>query len=228
MRFANHLFSRLNCFGDVLFERNIALTMKKNMYNKNIGGEIKKRVLLLSFLLTFCLAYSVYGEEISPFKNKFSIGINDLPWNASTISFRWWKNKDRGSELSIGRFSGKIEKENDELNLVADISEIRYDWLRRKKCTLLENSYTTRGIGIASTFRGSFHGESRKVDFSFYIRFPIGFEHFFLKRYPNISYSLQADFYSGLGYEHSAPYNVNVAHLYLGVAPRFFFRFYFR
>ena len=50
---------------------------------------MKRRVLVVIVLFILCSSYSSYGEEtaqskepISPIKNKFSIGVNDLPWDA--------------------------------------------------------------------------------------------------------------------------------------------------
>ena len=225
---------------------------------------MKRRVLVLVAVVIFFLSFSVQAQEIapssklnSPSSNRFSIGVNDLPWDATKISLRWWKSENRGHELSLGYFRAEIgdkEYASDYATRDGDlvdvsVTEIRYDWLRRKKSPLLDELYITGGIGFAVDFSvrsdesRSFYDydtielrdEYKFASTSFYARFPIGFEHFFLKKYPNISYSLEADFYAGVGYDYASSRHEGLSlvksdtkagEISLGVIPRFYFRFY--
>jgi hypothetical protein len=226
---------------------------------------VKRGVLVVVVLFVVCFSYSVYAIEpassddaSSPAKNKFSIGVNDLPWDATKISLRWWKNESRGHEFSVGYFKTEIGNNESRTDYgsngdgqVVDVrvTEIRYDWLRRKKSSLVDNLYLTGGVGLATAF--SAHSDEMKtvydtlednrkfkyLDLSFYTRFPIGLEHFFLKQYPNISYSLEADFYAGFGYNykdlkyegfHQLENKTSTGRVIFGVEPRFYFRFYLR
>ncbi|MCJ7507597.1 MAG: hypothetical protein MUO85_02550 [candidate division Zixibacteria bacterium] len=225
---------------------------------------MKRRVLALVAVVIFFLSLSAQAQEIapssklnSPSSNRFSIGVNDLPWDATKISLRWWKNENRGHELSLGYFRAEIgDREytsdyathNEDLVEVR-VTEIRCDWLRRKKSPLLDELYITGGIGFAVDFSVrsdeirdvydtvEFRGEYKFMRTSFYARFPIGFEHFFLKKYTNISYSLEADFYAGVGYDYASSKHEGLSlvksetkagEISLGVTPRFYFRFYLK
>ena len=83
---------------------------------------MKKRILAITILFVVCLSYSIYGQEtaspdeissISSITNKYAIGINDLPWEASRVSFKWWKDENRGRELSVGDLRGNIDKSDE-------------------------------------------------------------------------------------------------------------------
>jgi hypothetical protein len=227
---------------------------------------MKKRVLAVLIVFILCLCFPTHGGEpaqskkpASSIKNRFSIGVNDLPWDASKVSLRWWKSENRGHELSLGYFRAEIgDKEftsdyatRDGDLVDVSVTEIRYDWLRRKKSPLLDELYITGGIGFAVDFSVrsdesrsvydydtvEFRDEYKFTSTSFYARFPIGFEHFFLKKYTNISYSLEADFYAGVGYDYASSKHEGLSlvksetkagEISLGVTPRFYFRFYLR
>ena len=212
---------------------------------------MKKGVLVMSILFLVCFSYSIYGQEatssdegISISANKCAIGINDLPWRASTVSFKWWKDEHRGRELSVGGLRGNISRNDEDMRIDARISSIRYDWLRRKEFTQLKGAYITRGVGITVGFGGqlsetdrdeAYQRENRQGYLSSSIHIPVGIEHFFLRRYPKISYSLQVDFYGELGYKYLyAKYGTSPKReshrgsVSLGVSPQFYLWFYLK
>jgi hypothetical protein len=108
-----------------------------------------------------CLSYAIFCKEVitsfeetsaTTIRNKFSIGVDKLPWDASKISLRWWKSENRGNEFSVGYLKGNVRKKyyEDKLDVELSISEVGYYWLSRKKFNHLERFYITRGIGISS------------------------------------------------------------------------------
>jgi hypothetical protein len=229
-----------------------------------------KSTFLLS--LTFLLVLSVFAEtetdsiisaNVEKHITGFSIGINDLPWDAREVSFRWWRKNEIGRELTINksyiRYSRQEETEEDSLGIgieetnrekYINIPEITYSFLNRKPLGA-ERMYLVKGIGIGLGFRISYDDtyapennisrEYKYYEGTFTIHFPIGIEHFFLEKYPNISYSLSADIYGTTtiynrkditSYPDSYPYTTRANNIWntqtsFGISPTFYLRAYF-
>ena len=206
------------------------------------------RVFTSIFFIIFFTSFSL-GQESEVNKNtidsnqsekyKFSIGIDNLPWDISKISFRWWKNRKKGNELSIGYFNeGSTDLNNSQI-LKLNFGEIRCDWIRRYRFPHFKGFYITRGVGFALGLKGNFsfkksNEKPERIDSYFSVYFPIGIEHFFLKKYPRLSYSLQADFYGKINYYHledtysDRKFEMTIWTLKLGVKIQFFLRLYLK
>lgn len=170
-------------------------------------------------------------------QNKFSFGINNVPWAVSMVSFRWWKSEKKGSEFTIGYFNNNHADYYFSDDTSFNIGLLRYDWLRRKKSAHLKGLYYTRGFGMSLGGNAEFRSEpyiSDKIFGVWTLYLPIGFEHFFLPNYRRLSYSFQADIYSSL----SGFYNKYNLHgkttettdwrVRLGVKLQFFLRLYLK
>jgi hypothetical protein len=74
-----------------------------------------KKIVVLSVLLVICISYPAYAESIGVLSedfladNDFSIGVNNLPWQSSRVSLRWWNQEDSGKEFSIGYVGSNID-----------------------------------------------------------------------------------------------------------------------
>jgi hypothetical protein len=172
-------------------------------------------------------------EETGPVPNTYSIGINNLPWHTTGVSLRWWKNEGAGGEFIISGTGGGVmnhEMEEEYQTGDFDISGLRYYWLRREENTRVADFYYIWGSGIGFDYTQStrFTGNSTKIQLDYY--WPMGIEHFFLKNYSNISYSIQADFCVQLSYWNfnSGSEHITANDLSFGVIPRFYLRYYFK
>lgn len=160
---------------------------------------------------------SIIPADVEKYRTGFSIGINNLPWDATGVSLRWWRKNGSGRELTISRsyisYSRGERTEEDSLGIEIEqtsrdksinIPDITFYFLNRKAIRG-EGMYLVKGIGIGTGFRifydNTYAPESDlSREYKYYsgdltLHFPIGIEHFFLEKYSNISYSLSADIY---------------------------------
>lgn len=230
-----------------------------------------KKIFLLWLAYLFVLP--VFGEtdtdsintiDLEKYRTGFSVGINDLPWDATGVSLRWWRKSGNGRELIINRtgiyinYSKGERTEEDSLGTETEqtrskrinIPNITYCFLSRKPLGV-KGMYLVKGIGLGAGFGISYNdiyppeGEDAR-EYRYYsgnttLSFPIGIEHFFLEKFPNISYSLSADIYGTLSFNYSKDireypdsYPIRsrtIADWYItpsfGISPAFYLRVYF-
>ena len=176
---------------------------------------------------------SIISADVEKHRTGVSIGINDLPWDATGVSLRWWRKDGSGRELIINRSSIYISysrgerTEEDSLGIEIEqttrekyinIPDITYSFLNRKAIGA-EGMYLVKGIGIGAGFRISYDNtyvpeNNISREYKYYagnltLHFPIGIEHFFLEKYPNISYSLSADIYGTISFYNRKDRTVN-------------------
>jgi hypothetical protein len=225
------------------------------------------------FTLIFTVAPSIFAEtelenitstESEKKKTCVSIGVNDLPWDATGVSLRWWRESGSGRELNVTKsnLSGRYRRVEriEEDSLESGIEKIRekyislpvitYYFLNRKALGA-ENMYLVKGIGFGLGFSAS-HQDSyipenditekdKRYSGTVKISFPVGVEHFFLEKFPNISYSLNADIHGTFSinyrkemieYPDSYPIEARtITDWYIspsfGISPAFYLRIYF-
>jgi hypothetical protein len=174
------------------------------------------------------------GMESSDFTK--SIGVNNLPWDATGVSFRWWKDDNKGRELIIGSLSSSLKWRDDLSYSLFNLSGLQYYLLERKELSSPENIYFTKGIGFGLGFQTTNNHDAANPDDQFQINaaflLPIGIEHFFLNNHQNISYSIEANPSAGLAYSyfysHAGNYTRHDMKLFIGVNPKFYIRIYFK
>lgn len=202
---------------------------------------------MVTLCLLFVLGFPVWAEDeptlddptlngTEPVQGTFSIGVNNFPWLASSMSLRWWKNENVGREFMIGTIGLEVSAQADtyegSTSSEFSISRLRYDWLHREKTDLMDNLYYIwgNGIGLVYDTEKTDILSNLEVDLIYY--HPLGFEQFFWDKYPNLSYSIQADFYAGVSYfSRSTSYNSGYetsTSFSVGVQPRFFLRYYIK
>ena len=210
---------------------------------------------------------SIISADVEKHRTGFSIGINDFPWDATGVSFRWWRTNGSGRELILNKDGIKItygEEEGTEVDSLEIenrqtrekeiyLPGIIYYFLNRK-ATGVKGMYLVKGIGIGANFNirrydsnSDITGDHiRDIEYRYFsggltIAFPIGIEHFFLEKYPNISYSLSADIYGtiSLNYrkdiiiyaDYYSPDSSTDNDWYIkpsfGISPAFYLRAYF-
>lgn len=158
------------------------------------------KIFTVLLIVTCIFSFPAAGEEAYE-KNRFSIGIDDVPWSISQVSLRWWRGEKKGSEFTIGYFNATHAEYDFSDDGSFSVGLLRFDTLRRKKSTKLRGLYYTRGFGISVGFNGEFlskYNDFERIYANTTLYLPIGFEHFFIPKYPKLSYSLQADIYSRL------------------------------
>ncbi len=138
-------------------------------------------------------------------KNRFSVGLNNMPWDVSRLSFRWWRNKYKGHEFTIF-ISSRADISGGNSSGI-HISEIRYDRLWRKRSRYIRGLYHVSGVGLGAGFDTLLKTrDTSSIQNSFdgflILYVPVGIEHFFLKSFSKLSYSLQVDFYGRVNYRH--------------------------
>jgi hypothetical protein len=136
-------------------------------------------------------------------KNRFSLGLNNLPWNASRLSFRWWRNRSSGHEFTIS-ISTRADISSPQSSGI-HIRELRYDRLWRKRSRYIRGLYHVGGFGLGGGLDSILRtpdSSSVKNSFDGYLQLyiPLGIEHFFLKSFSRLSYSIQLDFYGRVNY----------------------------
>jgi hypothetical protein len=187
--------------------------------------------------------------DTSYFQNHFSIGINDLPWEASSASLKWWKNGKTGFQLNVGSITtgySKTESTYDNESILnGGISNIGVYWLRRDALKRINGFFIEKGLGVSTSIFGNLRYRTVRsasdtlsdslADSRIYVdvRLPLGFEHFPIRGTNNISYSLDLDFYLGSGYlyrrnvdERNTGSRMNNFNFSIGVTPRFYLRWY--
>jgi len=221
------------------------------MHQRLAGFTYVSLVLFMWLVLPGAVAVCGTQAEIGDFNESgFSIGINDLPWEDFNVSFRWWGSGRSGRELEIRNIyissldygHGVSDANNKEVN----ISRVRFDFLRRRPTSFGRRFFIVNGFGVGARFHGkwstderyTFGSSKRKlIETELFCFIPFGVEHFFWRRFPYLSYSLQADFYlSGTyTYEYYSTSSENVYEcsensgysFIVGIDPRFYFRVYF-
>ena len=210
-------------------------------------------VLIVMSVLVFIGGESLVAADHSAesnFTKGFSIGINDIPWDATKVVFRWWRNEYSGIEFEIGDFSLSITNsgvggsDNNYTNI--NVGRIRFNFLKRRAAGDWSGLYLVYGVGVGVSFAGkweesdfSYTGcvQKKTIQPKLLLFVPFGVEHFFWKRFPYLSYSLEADLYfSGTyryKYRHSESEDIVETQEYgdyflgMGFDSRFFLRLYF-
>ncbi len=233
-----------------------------------------ENILSLSLVLLFVSPLfaetqtdSIISADVEKHRTGFSIGINDFPWDATGVSFRWWRTNGSGRELILNKDGIKITYGKEEGTEV-DSLEIENRQSREKEIYLpgiiyyflnrkaigVKGMYLVKGIGIGANFNIRRYDSNsditgdyiRDIEYRYYsggltFAFPIGIEHFFLEKYPNISYSLSADIYGTISLNYRKDIR-NYADYYshdistdndwyiepsFGISPVFYIRAYF-
>ena len=194
---------------------------------------------LLCVLISSSSTFALQTDQMQLPEYSKSIGIDNLPWDASKVSFRWWKNKSVGKEIVIGNFSAHTTWGNDRPDEWLSLTGIQF--FSYNKNNLLESNriHFTKGIGFrlsATTHNYSFPNSKSLTDRfigAAAIYFPVGIEHLFLNKYPNISYSLEANPYGNIIYQYNYhdPDSGNNstyhrASFSIGAGVRFYIRYY--
>lgn len=190
--------------------------------------------VILICIVVWLIASPVYSEEQN--KQTFSVGIDSWPWTVSKISFRGWNGK-RGWEISYGSLRYEEGSVFDFNPFSIYIDELRVNWLRRKAFKKVAGMYLVQGLGVAAGFNGNVVPETREDVKHQHFRtrltlfLPLGFEHFPIKGFPQMSYSLSLDPYIQGQYEYNKSYDqvlVNRFTLRLGLKVQFYARIYFK
>lgn len=195
---------------------------------------------LICVFISSSSTFALQKDQIQLPEYSKSIGIDNLPWDANKVSFRWWKNQSEGKEIVIGNFAAKTTWANDRPGEWTSLTGIQY--FSYKKNNLLESNriHFTKGIGFglsATTYNyislSNVKRSSDRFTGNATIYFPVGIEHFFLNNYPNISYSLEANPYGNIIYQYnyydpdsgnnSTYHRVSFS---LGAGVRFYIRYY--
>ncbi len=177
---------------------------------------ILKIIILLS--ITCLFVPSIFAEtnieSITKHRTGFSLGVDDFPWNASEVSLRWWQDNGKGKELAVEKFHLTINKSESETiapensrRTTISFPNITYYFLSRSPSSSFEDIYIIRGFGfglgldinlretvLSATDR--LFDDAYQGSLSFYI--PIGIEHFFWDKFPNLSYSIGFDLYGSI------------------------------
>jgi hypothetical protein len=203
---------------------------------------------------SLCAEEVLSGETERDFAldSKYSIGLNGIPWDATRVSFRIWKDERKGLEISVGKIDFGSEDQGEFTTYrFLKIDRIRFDWLRRSQPMSIEGLFLVRGYGLGLSGDASEYEDDRR-DNDYYMEMyrlrqrariylflylPLGIEYFFWERYPNVSFSVQADFYCRFGYgydfEYQSYYDIeeyesHSGYFTIGLEPSFYFRFYFK
>jgi opacity protein-like surface antigen len=195
---------------------------------------MKVKKILLVIVLTVMVFSFGSAEDLENPKDekKFSIGLDNLPWNSQKIALRWW-NKNHGFELTLGSFNEyqKSDWFNSDSNYIFD--EIRLNWLKRKQHSSIPNLYLVKGLGISTGFRwnsSNYNEEYDHFNSHLYLMMPIGIEHFPIKSFQNFSYSFSLDPYIGTNYNFykTNSYKSHNFDFIMGVKMQFFLRLYLK
>ncbi len=177
-----------------------------------------KSILLIS--ITCLFVPSIFAdtniESITNHRTGFSLGVDDFPWNAYEVSLRWWQDNGKGKELSIDKFYLSINKVESTSSgysrrTIISFPNITYYLLSRSPSSSFEDIYLVRGFGLGlgldiSLIETVFSDTDRLYNdiyqgsLSCYI--PIGIEHFFWDKFPNLSYSIGFDLYGSISFRY--------------------------
>ncbi len=176
-----------------------------------------KNILLMSLVLLFVspLFAETNIESTAKHRAGFSLGVDDFPWNANEVSLRWWQENGKGKELAVDRFYLSIDQiasteTETRKRTTITFPNIKYYFLSRSHSSFSEDIYFIRGFGLglgfdinlitteypAQSTRERTNTNDYWSSFSFYI--PIGIEHFFWEKFPNVSYSIGFDLYGSI------------------------------
>jgi hypothetical protein len=181
---------------------------------------ILKIIILLS--ITCLLVPPIFAEtdieSTTNHRTSFSLGVDDFPWNASEVSLQWWQDNGKGKELAVEKFYLTINKSESETitsensrRTTISFPNVSYYFLSRSPSRLFENLYLVRGFGFGlgldiSLIETVFSDTDRLYNdvylgsLSCYI--PIGIEHFFWDKFPNLSYSIGFDLYGSFSFRY--------------------------
>ena len=211
---------------------------------------ILKIIILLS--ITCLLVPPIFAEtdieSTTNHRTSFSLGVDDFPWNASEVSLQWWQDNGKGKELSVERFyfsinkSETLESENSRRTIIS-FPNIAYYLLYRSPSRFFENLYLIRGFGFGlgldiSLTETTFSDTDRLSDDNYWgslsLYIPIGIEHFFWDKFPNLSYTIGCDLYGSIGFRYLSRnrivtwQKVKEGTLNFGISsPKFFIRWCF-
>ncbi|MCK4351499.1 MAG: hypothetical protein KAX13_11600 [Candidatus Krumholzibacteria bacterium] len=194
-----------------------------------------RKSALIVLIAVIVLPCSILAEEVLSgeserdfaLDNRYSIGLDNIPWEASSVSFRIWKDERKGLEISLGRIDfGFEERDEYSTHRFLRFDRIRFDWLRRSQPLSIEGLFLVHGYGLGLSADAWERKSDRKSGDQYYtndyylrqkariylyLYLPLGIEYFFWERYPSVSFSVQADFYCRFGYgyefEFSSYYN---------------------
>ncbi len=155
-------------------------------------------------------------NDLEEYRTGFSLGVDDFPWNACRVSLQWWNKDGIGKELSIDKFYlsiNKVESTESEYGRRTTISfpGVTYYFLYRDSSSSLNGLYVIRGFGFGLGFETYFseithfnidHSIDKRYTSSLSVYIPIGIEHFFWDRFPNLSYSVGFDLYGSFSYSY--------------------------
>lgn len=217
-----------------------------------------RKVTLIALAATLLWPCSLEAEEVLSgeserdyaLDNRYSIGLNDIPWNATRVSFRLWRKERKGLELSIGKIDFGSESQSEfAIYRFIKVEQIRFDLLSRSQPMSIEGLFLVRGYGLGFSGDAWEQEDDRRTVYDdayrlrqrariyLYLYMPLGIEYFFWERYPNISFSVHADFYFRFGYGYNYEYEIyydrseyenHSVYFTLGLDPSFYIRFYFK
>ncbi|MBC8180041.1 hypothetical protein H8E88_02850 [candidate division KSB1 bacterium] len=194
---------------------------------------------LVVFLLLTTSTFSKVNRNNSSTDSsfKYSIGVDNTPWDAYNVSIRFWKNQTINNMLTIGRGTTTITTKDDTVYLDNYNVTFRIDRFNRqpfgKNNTLKFWVIIGKGVDFSVSFRDYTHSPGRSASDSKYytinFHYIRGIEHFLFKDIPNISYSIYADFYTGIRF--SQPPNAYYKNMYtlsFGLKPTFYLWYHFK
>ena len=179
-----------------------------------------KRIFVISLMCLFVLPMfaETDTESITNHRTGFSLGVDDFPWNAYEVSLQWWQDNGKGKELSVEKFyltinrseSETIASENSRRTAIS-FPNVSYYFLSRSPSRFSEDLYLVRGFGfglgldislIETVFSDTdrLYNDTYQGSLSCYI--PVGIEHFFWDRFPNLSYSIGFDLYGSISFRY--------------------------
>lgn len=188
---------------------------------------VLKNILLLSLVSVFVppIFAETNTEIIEKQRDGFSLGVNDFPWNAYEVSMRWWNENGNGKELSIDKFYISIDQsestESSRSNRTSiTFPNVKYYFLSRRPSSFSEDIYFMRGFGVGLGFGISLSEiehvipsprervENNHYWSSFSLYIPIGIEHFFWDKFPNLSYSIGFDLYGSVSLDYRSQHQI--------------------
>lgn len=193
---------------------------------------------LVIILLQTTSMFGQVNKNISSSESsfKYSIGVDNLPWDAFNASIRFWKNNNINNILTIGRSSIAVSTINDTAYFDNFHVTIRLDRINRQSFDDNQNSnfWKIKGKGIEFTsYYRNYSSRSRSsirdpLSYSINFHLTVGVEHFPFKEIPGISYSVFADIYTGIKFSRETIGNYNNLYsLNFGLKPTFYLWYHF-
>ncbi|NOZ75863.1 MAG: hypothetical protein GXO90_10925 [FCB group bacterium] len=196
-------------------------------------------VYLAIILLLTTSAFGQVNRNISSADSSitYSIGVDNLPWDAFNASLRFWKNHNINTILTVGRGSIAVSTINDTAYIDNFRITVRLDRIRRKAFDGIQNSnfwkINGKGIEFVSYYQ-NYSSRNRSsivnpLNYAINFHLIIGVEHFPFKEIPGISYSVFADIYTGIKYSREANgYYDNLYSINYGLKPTFYIWYHFK